>query len=44
MFTLLSAYKSFHQMIEYGHQRNHILQNFTGLEIKISTKASKTGL
>jgi len=39
---MLSVYKSCHQPIKYGQQRNHILQDLTGLEIKISMKASKT--
>ena len=30
---MLSVYKSFHQMVKYGRQRNHILQNLTGVEI-----------
>jgi len=30
---MLSVYKSFHQTVKYGRQRNHILQDFTGLEI-----------
>jgi len=29
---MLSVYKSFHQMVKYGHQRNHILQDLTGLK------------
>jgi len=29
-------------MVKYDRQTNHILQDFTGLEIKISTKARKT--
>jgi len=37
-----SVYKSFHQTVKYGQQRNRILQDLTGLEIKISMKASKT--
>jgi len=24
---MMSAYKSFHQMVKYGQQRNHILQD-----------------
>jgi len=28
---MLSVYKSFHQMVKYSHQRNHILQDLTGL-------------
>ena len=39
---MLSVYKSWHQTVKYGHQRNHILQDLTGLEIKISMKARKT--
>ena len=38
---MLSVYKSFHQMVKYGRQRNHILQDLTELEISISLKASK---
>jgi len=30
---LVSVYKRFHQMVKYGQQRNHILQELTGLEI-----------
>jgi len=37
-----SVYESFHQTVKYGWQRNHILQDLTGLEIKIFMKASKT--
>jgi len=29
---MLSVYESFHQMGYYGQQRNHILQDLTGLE------------
>jgi len=29
----LSVYKSFHQAVKYGPQRNHILQDLTGFEI-----------
>jgi len=29
-------------MVKYGRQRNHILEDLTGLEIQISMKASKT--
>jgi len=29
----LSIYKIFHQTVKYGKQRNHILQDLTGLEI-----------
>ena len=32
----------FHQMVKYGWQRNHILQDLTGLEIQNSMKTSKT--
>jgi len=39
---MLSVYKSFHQTVTYRRQRNHILQDLNGLEIKISMKASKT--
>jgi len=38
---LLSVYKSSHQTVKYGHQRNNIYNNITGLEIKISMKSSK---
>jgi len=38
---MLSVYKSFHQTVKHGRQRSHILQDLTGLEIKISMKASK---
>jgi len=38
---MLCAYKRFHRSVKYGWQRNHILQDFTGLEIIISMKASK---
>jgi len=30
---MLSVYKSFRQTVKYGCQRNHILQDLTGLEI-----------
>src|SRR6218665_360091 len=30
---MLSVYNSFHQMVKYDHQRNHILPDLTGLEI-----------
>jgi len=40
--NLLSIYKSFHQTVKYGRQRNHILQDLTGLEPEISMKASQT--
>jgi len=30
---MLNVYKSFHQMVKYGQQRNHILQGLVGLEI-----------
>ena len=39
---MLSDYKCFHQTVTYGRQGTHILQDLTGLEILISTKASKT--
>jgi len=29
---MLNVYKSFNQTVKYGQQRNHILQNSTGLE------------
>jgi len=29
---MLSVNKNFHQTVKYGHQRNHILQDLTGLE------------
>src|SRR6218665_2262749 len=38
---MLSVYKSYHQTVKYGRQRNHILQDLNGLEIQISTTASK---
>jgi len=38
---MLSVYESFHQEVKYGCERNHILQDLTGLEIYISMKASK---
>ena len=38
---MLNIYKSFHQMVKYGWQRNHISQDLTMLEILISIKASK---
>jgi len=38
---MLSVYKSFHQKVKYDRQRNHILQDLTGLLISISMKASK---
>jgi len=41
IFSVLSVYKSCPQTVKYGYQRNHILQDLTGLEIKISMKASK---
>jgi len=31
----------FHQIVKYGQQRDHILQDLTRLEIEISMKASK---
>jgi len=30
---MLSIHKSFHQMVKFGRQRDHILQDVTGLEI-----------
>jgi len=30
---MLSVYESFHQMVKYGQQRNHIFQDLTGLDI-----------
>jgi len=30
---MLSVYKSFHHTVKYGHKRNHILQDLTGVEI-----------
>jgi len=30
---MLSVYKCFHKTVKYGWQRNHILQDLTGLEI-----------
>jgi len=32
---MLSVYKSFHQTVKYGQQRNHILQDLTGLQFKV---------
>jgi len=29
----LSVYKSFHQTVKYGWQRNHILQDLTGFKV-----------
>jgi len=29
---MFSVYKSFHQTVKYGHQKNHILQDLTGLD------------
>jgi len=40
---MLSVYNSLHQMVKYGCQRNHKLQDITGLETKISMKTNKTG-
>jgi len=37
-----NVYKSCHQTVKYGWQRNHVLQDLTGLEISIYMKASKT--
>jgi len=31
--SVLRVYNIFHQIIKYGHQRNHILQDLTELEI-----------
>src|SRR6218665_1908405 len=42
MSLIFGVYNSFHQTIKYGHQRNHILQDLTGYEIKIYMKAGKT--
>jgi len=39
---MLRVYTNFYQAVKYGQQRNHILQDLIGLEIKISMKASKT--
>jgi len=39
---MFECLQKFHQIVKYGWQRNHILQDLTGLEIKISMKASKT--
>ena len=42
-FVYCCVYKTFHQTVKYGHQRNHILPYIlTGLEIQISMKVSKT--
>jgi len=30
---MFSVYNSFHKMVKDGRQRNHILQDLTGLEI-----------
>jgi len=38
---LFSVYESFHQTVKYDRQRNQILQDLTGLEIKFCMKASK---
>ena len=38
---MLSVWKSYHQMVKYGQQRNQILQDLNGHEIQISMKASK---
>jgi len=35
----LSVHKSFHQTVKYSWQRNHILQDYTDLDIEISMKA-----
>jgi len=29
----LSVYKTFHQMVKYGHQKNQLLQDLTELDI-----------
>jgi len=39
---MFSVYNSFHQTVKYGLQRNHILQDLTGLEIEISMNSSET--
>jgi len=39
---MLSVYETFHQMVKHGRQINQILQDLTGLKIKISMKASET--
>jgi len=31
--SMFSVYHSFHQMVKYGCQKNHTLQDLTGLEI-----------
>ena len=43
---MFSVYKGFHQTVKYGSLRNHILQDLTWLEIKISIRPvkPKTGL
>jgi len=33
IWLMLSVYKSSHQAVKHGQQRNHILQDLTGLEI-----------
>jgi len=33
IWLMWSVYKSFHQTVKYGQERNHILQDLTGLEI-----------
>jgi len=33
IYLMLSVYKTFHQTVKYGHQRNQILQDIFGLEI-----------
>ena len=37
-----SVYESFSRTLKYGRQRNHILEDLTGLEILISMKTSET--
>ena len=37
---MLTFYKSFHQTVNYGSQRNHIVQDLSELETKISMMAS----
>ena len=39
---MLSVPKRFHQMVKYGQQRSHILQDLAKLETCISMKVSKT--
>jgi len=40
--VMLSVYESFHKMVKYGQQGNHMLQDLIGLQISISAKASET--